>query len=630
MEFKGKDLKKIKELTISEFTTSKNASSQKRQTMRDRTWLYNVSNVADEKVKVNLIRSLTNSLLALYYQDKLSIKWTSRDLYHFIEASNFQSVCEYDYDNLSMEKADYTNQKNRFTKWVWIRLLDGWDDRQDYKNPSYKVVAPESWYPDPSGHTSAENFQYMGFERIMSVQEVKANSDIWMNTWKVEAWLSPDMQEKIESDASPRDMTALEKELWWSNTVIYVHYSRYKGLPIQVTMRGASELLDVRVVEPLIRKVKGKTEVLKWIPVSLNYYEPVDWDPRGICLYDIAEDKQKLKTLMYNLIRVQAIKQALWGKVFLDKSIYFKSKKILEQWVQWPQYIPVDIKNNANIGNMMYNEPVQGMTQDVYNFPQLLDQQVQDDTGLSSLTRWVADPNADTAREAQIAQMNANINLILWNKINSRWEKDFWELWYLYYKFYFSAKDEKYTELNRGIWQSWDIFSRKNIIGANDPRLQIQNKWELESKNKSELATFERIYTLTLNDPTTPPVARRFMKRKLYAMQWMSLREIEQWCPYTPEELDAKDHVILLNNNMPVIIEDPNEDHYTYLCIYQSALSTPATKSAIEMRKMAYIQSWQQELMNQAWPNQAMQNHASRQSLSQQPQNWPQPLLNNY
>ena len=59
-------------------------------------------------------------------------------------------------------------------------------------------------------------------------------------------------------------------------------------------------------------------------------------------------------------------------------------------------------------------------------------------------------------------------------------------------------------------------------------------------------------------------------------------------------ELDAKEQVILLNNNIPVQIWSMDEDHYTYLTIYQSALNTPATRAAIEMRKMAYIQSWQQ------------------------------------
>jgi len=68
---------------------------------------------------------LTISLLALYYQDKLSIKWSSRDLYHFIEASNFQSMCEYDYDNLSMEQDDYLNQKNRFEQ--YLDYVDCWN-----------------------------------------------------------------------------------------------------------------------------------------------------------------------------------------------------------------------------------------------------------------------------------------------------------------------------------------------------------------------------------------------------------------------------------------------------------------------------------------------------------------------
>ena len=74
----------------------------------------------------------------------------------------------------------------------------------------------------------------------------------------------------------------------------------------------------------------------------------------------------------------------------------------------------------------------------------------------------------------------------------------------------------------------------------------------------------------------------------------MSQAEIEQACAYTPAELDAKEQVILLNNNIPVQIWSMDEDHYTYLTIYQSALNTPATRAAIEMRKMAYIQSWQQ------------------------------------
>lgn len=116
-DFTRSDYEKVKIQVLREFAASEAATTQKRNQFRERSWLYQTV-ADDEKVKVNLIRSLTNSLLALYYQDKLQVKWNSRDLYHFIEARNFQSVCEYDYDNLDMEVEDYTNQKNKFLKGV--------------------------------------------------------------------------------------------------------------------------------------------------------------------------------------------------------------------------------------------------------------------------------------------------------------------------------------------------------------------------------------------------------------------------------------------------------------------------------------------------------------------------------
>jgi hypothetical protein len=55
-------------------------------------------------------------------------------------------------------------------------------------------------------------------------------------------------------------------------------------------------------------------------------------------------------------------------------------------------------------------------------------------------------------------------------------------------------------------------------------------------------------------DGTTSLVEKRFMKRKYYALLGMSEAEIEQACRYTEAELDAKEQVILLNNNIPVEI----------------------------------------------------------------------------
>mgnify|MGYP007053770697 CR=1 FL=1 len=86
-----------------------------------------------------------------------------------------------------------------------------------------------------------------------------------------------------------------------------------------------------------------------------------------------------------------------------------KSKKILSQWVLWPQYIPVDW-NGQNIGNMLFIEPEKWLSPDVYNFQNQLSNQAESDTWISKLTQWVWDPNMTTASEATIAQENANVN----------------------------------------------------------------------------------------------------------------------------------------------------------------------------------------------------------------------------
>ena len=598
MEFSKNDLQKIKDQVVAEFQSSRIATETKRSQFIDRHWLYQTV-AEDEKVKVNMIRWLTNSLLALYYQNKLQVKWSSRDLYHFVEARNFQNVCSYDYDNLDMEVKDYQNQKNRFLKWVWVRVLTWRDDEN--KNPTYKVVDPLAWFPDPRWHSHINNFDFMWFETIMPVEAIKAKQKEWKRRKiNVEPWLTPESQQRVQDRAVPRQINWVNNPIE-KDTVIYTHYTMYQGKPIQVIMWKREGILDAKVIWPLMNGEKLDKCGLRF-PVALNYYEPLEGDPRGINLYDIVEDKQKLKTLMYNLIRIQAIKQALWGRVFLDRNIYTKSKKILGKWVLWPQYIPVD-GNGQNIANMLFIEPEKGLNADVYNFPQILDNQAESDTGISKLTRWIWDANIWTATEVEAAQANTNVNLILGNKINAWWEKTFWQLWYMFYKYYFSDKDEKYVELTKGISPAWDIFSRRHIITGNDPRIQILNKGDLDNQNRADLDKFTQLYAMVMADWTTSLVEKRFMKRKYFALLWMSESEIEQACRYTEAELDAKEQVILLNNNIPVEIGSMDEDHYTYLTIYQSALNTPATRAAIQMRRQAYILSWQQQrdmMMTQA------------------------------
>ena len=108
----------------------------------------------------------------------------------------------------------------------------------------------------------------------------------------------------------------------------------------------------------------------------------------------------------------------------------------------------------------------------------------------------------------------------------------------------------------------------------------------------------------------------------------MSRHELDIIHPPSIEEMQAKNDLLLLNRNVPVKIRSMQENHIDYIIMYQLWLPTPACIAAIEMRKMAYIQSGQaaqmnQQIMNQA-PNQWMANSAQAQLISKSLDNAPQ------
>ena len=96
-------------------------------------------------------------------------------------------------------------------------------------------------------------------------------------------------------------------------------------------------------------------------------------------------------------------------------------------------------------------------------------------------------------------------------------------------------------------------------------------------------------------NPTTPQVSLNYIRRKIFKLQGMTRAEIQVMVPYTPEEVDARNIVKLLNiDDMDAaIVRDIDQDHMTYLVVFQSANDTDAKMIAIELRNRAYVESGQ-------------------------------------
>ena len=101
------------QLVIKQKNLGRVATEKKRQLFRDRMQLFVNIDKDDNKVSVNLIRSLKNTMLSLYYQDQLTVKFSSRNIFDREQADNLNKVAEYDYDEMDMDMWDYDNQGNR-------------------------------------------------------------------------------------------------------------------------------------------------------------------------------------------------------------------------------------------------------------------------------------------------------------------------------------------------------------------------------------------------------------------------------------------------------------------------------------------------------------------------------------
>lgn len=578
---------------------SKPATDAKKQLFRQRKELYANINRYDKKVNINLIRQFKQTLMALYFFDEIQAKFTSTDLFTWEKADNINNLAKYEYTNLDMDTTDYLVQDNKFEYGMGARVIKAWNPKTN--TIDFTVLDSLAVFPDPNGRFHINDFEFFGFECQESIDNVLSNKDFYNLDMVEHSFISNSQQLINIAEQQPRVIYNQDGMQSASGDMItlYYHYCVVDGERLQVvTTYDETILLSAKVIEPLEAVAEIDASPIKF-PLALNYREPKKGDPRGICIYDIAEDKQKFMSLYANLMTIKAQKEALGDIVFIDSGVYQENKTALLKPTTGFKYISVK-SNGQPMDKIAYPLPQVPISTDVYQMTQFMENQAKSDMWISDLTRGVNDGQAKTATQVQTEQLNQNISLLLGSKINSKGEKVFRKLWYLRYYHYFSAKDKKYIEINKWISTVGDEITRKDIILPTIPNITIATKSVIEAENQKQAQWLEAMLPMFLTDMTLPEVSKRFLKRKLLLLKWFPRQEVEIEIALTADEMDAREDVQFLNRNLPVNINNMNEDHLTYLIIYQSALSTAATKAAIMARKEAYIQSGQQQMQQQS------------------------------
>lgn len=604
-----------------EYNASFQATQPKRSLFRDRLQLYNNINRSDDKININMIRTTIQSLLALYYTNELQVQFMGRTFFSEEEADFLTQVAKFDFDEMDIGITDYLNQWNRFFYGVWPRAYTGWD-RKNIK-PTYKVLDPISCYPDPNWHSHINNFRFYSVDMNTTFSEFIEENPQALNLDELRKGIVETLKNGDRS-ANERTTDTRKKQTRMLNpnygdrvdeSIITInnHYTIYKWKPVLVYNYQQK-------IPLLVKEIKVLEDKNLKFPISLNYREPIANDPRGVCVPDVIEDKQKHIQIYYNLMAVKAKTQALGRETFLDRDIIQKNKWELLQPTIGRKFIPVDTSiSGKSVNQLVYSLPDDPISPDVFNMPILLDAQAQKDSWIDAQIRGVADSTPWTATQAQINQQNANVNLALGAKINAHWEKTFWKLWYYFYERYMTQDDKKYIRVNKSLWPIWMYLRKKEFIGWEDPDIIISSAAEIQAMNEKQKADFFGIMGMFMQDPETPSIAKKFIKRKALRLTGQTKSEIEQVCPYSDDEINAKEQVMLINKDIVPEIVSMDEDHLTYIQIFQCANNTPAKSAAISARTQAYVQSGQkmrEQMQAQQWSFNGMANMGTNMLLS--------------
>jgi len=611
---------RIIQQVTAEYSASKDFVDTKRDLFRAREDLYMNNSNQENKVYVRLIFSVIQTLKALYSQNEIGVEFQWRTVGSEDAARNRQNLAKFDYEEMRLwEKKDQL-QEDRFFYGVGIEITD-WRDPVR-KCPKIIVVDPRCWIPDIYADVNRWH-SYHWFELSMTKYEFKSqagyfNQDSVMTDEQIQAEIAEYINSgKTEEEARNLFTQNATRNLWnqvdieWDNALysIYRHMTIFDGRKYIVELaNNMSTLIRCQEIKP-VREEEKKDPSLVQFPVVVRNWIPKRWDPYGICVPDVLEDKQRMMQLFLNLNKIKAEHEARWDIFFYDPNVIKNIDSLKIPAINWPKYVKADLSR----GTPMIEAQKSAIKSDAVNMPSILQSQGTLDIWMDERTLWVSGWANISATENQRVQKNANLRLMLGMNVNNRAEKDFRDiLWLRLYQQYFKRNDKKNIYINSWVGMTPAVIQQKDFSTTNDINIKIVSKSEADEERSANLTEVLPLANYILSRPWSKYSKDKFL-RDMFWWTKLDKESINVYIDQSVEEVQAREDLELINRNeMPKQCENPQEDHRTYVVIYQSAIDTPAKWKAIEQRMRLYMISGQaakaQEQMAWLWANDNLSN----------------------
>ena len=599
----------------SEYTSGLESVQAKRKIRENDVKKFYVPTTKKDKVSINSVYTTLQTLMSVYYADRMVVEWIGRKITAMGTANSLNSVAKFDYDEMGLDKLDYKWNWDRFFFGVWIKVLDGWNSVTN--TPTASVLSPLSWIPDPRGGFSAETHRWAGFEVESTLANLKANKHYYntdLINWAA-AWLQDEIRQAYQSGRSITDQGF--EQVMNKKYSIYHHYTAHEGFKYLVTLANdRTTIIRMVRLEP-ITKEERLNPLLVPFPIALKYYSPVEGDPYGISVPDLMRDKQMAESHMFNLALIKETRNTLWEDLFFNPKVIKNVKQLTTPTIN-PKAIPANVRDGDNIANSLFRLPKEQQTNAAFNVGSQLQFQNSLSTGLDSNALWIQSGDVQTATEAQITQKNANLRFILGTKIGKWGEETFWKLWMRSYQFNLKPRSKKAFYISSWFGVKHYEFRKRDFITNEMLDVKIVSTSEKESMMQKQKADFFAIAPQLLADPATSNVSKAFIKRKMLRLSNISEDEIAVMQHKSIEEMAAEVDVELINAWEKPTAPKTWQDHLTFIFAFHQAKDNDIKYDAIRERETLYIEEGQNvpeaptdgTLWNIAASNASQQNSA--------------------
>ena len=582
---------------------------------------------SDDKIYERLMFRMVDMMCALSHKFRPSVtfQWRLEDDLEYIKL--LETVKDFDWDEMDCSSKKYWMHWYKFVFGVGIEVRDTFN--KFTSTPQYKVVNPMSWIPDVAFDINTW-FRFHWFELETTKEELEYTKDFfWLDqmkdlkTLQEERW--SEQQQNFLAQTQDRKLNDKPSQLPEWVYGVYQHFTTYKGNKYEIWLANDRTLpIFCRWIKPVLQEEKDDpSKVSFW--VNVRWYRPLPWDPYGVSFaFDLLLDKQKQMQVFNNLNLIKAKETAYWAKYLYDPEIVTADQMdVLKKAFEKPVYIPVPWLWKTVSPNAVYEIPKPAMNPAAFEFWNQLEGIAMQDTSMDERTMGVSAWPQITRAESERVQQNANIRLLLWANFDVTAEKEFYKN--LRYREYVENKKyvkNKFIEITNGVQVIPMFLDAKDFLTKSDPRMKAVSTVDAEEQKEKKRLSFMAVFN-TLYQGATSQFGKTKLMKKMAELHDVEKETIDVVFGKSSAEMQAMTDLDLINRWIVPKVWSIDEDHDTFIDIYNSSPNTKTKFKAIFMREMAKLakeemMQVQQQQQQQAPVSAGMENQALAQASNKQ------------